>query len=125
MCNGGGPPKITITITATTENPFPPGLSDGVTTLPIGGPNDSGFTTVVVPNQQVQFVKAGDITEFQIIEGQGSDIFKPDPTAANNYTGVIGTNLQNDQSREYTIQYRVKGHDSPFDQDPELKMKRK
>ncbi len=124
MCNGGGPPKIVITITATTAVPFPPGLSDGATTLPVGGSSDKDFTTPVVPNQQVQFVKAGDITEIQIIEGTGSDIFKTDPTAANNFTGVIGTGLQNDESREYTIQYRVTGHDSPYDQDPQLKMKR-
>ncbi|NNK72274.1 MAG: hypothetical protein HKO94_03685 [Flavobacteriaceae bacterium] len=124
MCNGGGPPKITITISATTANPFPPGLSDGVTTLPPGGPNDANFTTVVVPNQTVQFVKGGDVTEIAIVEGSGSDIFKTDPTAENNWTGVIGTGPNNNEDREYTINYKVSGHTQTYSQDPKLQMKK-
>ena len=123
MCNGG-PTKIIITVSATTANPAPPGLSDGVTSLPIGGGNDAEFTTMVVAGQQVQFVTAGDITEFvEIREGAGSDIFKTDPTAANNWTGVIGS-LAAPDTREYTIFYNVKGApNNPYQQDPKLRMK--
>ncbi|MBZ0326312.1 MAG: hypothetical protein K8F54_01790 [Altibacter sp.] len=123
MCNGG-PTKIIVTVSATTANPAPPGLSDGVTSLPIGGGNDAAFTTVVVAGQQIQFVPAGDITEITAIqEGSGSDIFKTDPTAANNWTGVIGS-LPASDTREYTIFYNVKGAPgNPYRQDPKLQMK--
>ena len=123
MCNGG-PTKIIITVSATTANPAPPGLSDGVSSLPIGGGNDAEFTTTVVAGQQVQFVAAGDITGFtDITEGPGSDIFKTDPTAANNWTGVIGS-LPSTDTREYTIYYNVKGApNNPYKQDPKLRMK--
>lgn len=125
MCNGGGPPKITITISATTATPYPPGLSDGLKSLPPGNPNDAKFTTFVVPNQSVQFIKGGDVTEIQILEVAGSDIFKTDPTAANNWTGVIGTPKKGDPDfLEYLINYKVKGHSEQYSQDPKLEMKK-
>jgi hypothetical protein len=123
MCNGG-PTKIIVTVSATTANPAPPGLSDGVTSLPIGGGNDAEFTTTVVAGQQIQFVPGGDVTAItRITEGAGSDIFKTDPTPANNMTGVIGSLPAND-TREYTIFYTVKGHEgTTYQQDPKLHMK--
>jgi hypothetical protein len=126
MCNGGGPPKIIITFSATTAVPHPPGISDGETTLPPGGPNDKKFTTAVKPGQQVQFKVAGDISAIaSITEGEGSDIFETDPTAANDWTGTVGKKLENDDTREYTVCYNVNNAPAnPYCQDPQLKMKR-
>ena len=130
MCNGGGPAKITITVSATTDKPYPPGLSDGVTTMPIGGGNDANFTTEVVANQPIQFVVGGDVTAItEIKEGPGSDIFSTDPTPANKFLGKIGS-LPKGDTREYAIYYTVAGNvdenGNPvvFQQDPKLQMKR-
>lgn len=125
MCNGGGPPKITVTVSATTAVPFPPGLSDGVSSVEPGGTNDKEFTTTVQPGQTVQFVPGGNVTQITAItEGEGSDIFSTDPTKANNWTGVIGSNLAKNDTREYTICYQVSGHNDTYCQDPKLRMNR-
>ncbi|MBT8184474.1 MAG: hypothetical protein KJN76_06520 [Eudoraea sp.] len=118
------PPVITITITATTAVPHPPGISDGTTTLPPGGPNDKAFTTEVVPGQTVKFTMAGDITGItKIKEGSGSDIFSQDPTPENDFTGIIGS-LPSSDTRAYTIYYNVKdAPKNPYHQDPQLKMR--
>lgn len=128
MCNG--PSKITITVSATAAIPHPPGLSDGLTTLPPGAPNDKAFTTEVVANQPVQFVKGGAVSAItKIEEGEGSDIFSTDPTPENNFLGKIGS-LGAGQSREYTIYYTVTGKVDQsgdpivYKQDPQLQMKR-
>lgn len=125
MCNGGGPPKIIITFSATTAIPKPPGISDGSNQVGIGEGGDKKFTTEVKPGQKVQFKVAEDISGItKIEEGPGSDIFKTDPSAANEWTGVIG-NLDDEDTREYTVYYNVNGApDNPYCQDPELKMKR-
>lgn len=127
MCNGGGPPKIIITFSASTDIPHPPGISDGSNTISIGAGGDEKFTTVVKPGQKVQFKVDGDISDISsITEGPGSDIFETDPSAENDWTGTIGKNLADDDTREYTVCYNVNGAPSnPYCQDPELKMKRK
>ncbi len=123
MCNGSKPLPITITVTATTANPFPPGLSDGITTLPIGGPNDANFTTEVVPGQKITFKVAGDISAITAIKEGAGDLFSVDPSAANGWTGTVGPVKANPGS-EYTICYNVNGApNNPYCQDPKLLMK--
>ncbi len=124
-------PKITVAVTATTAIPHPPGLSDGSVSLPPGSSEegDKAFTIFVEEGQTIQFVGGGDltITAFSV---KPPNPFKPGdhyryfPGPQNNYTGVIGS-FGDDDVREFTISYIVKGHgNKPYSQDPQLKMKR-
>jgi len=123
MCPGPKPLPITITISATTAQPFPPGLSDGLLTVPIGGPNDADFTTQVVPGQQVNFSVAGDISEITAIIEDAGDLFSVNPTKENNWVGIIGPK-KNIPISDYTVCYNVKGAAAnPYCQDPKLHMK--
>ncbi len=123
MCPGPKPLPITITVTATTATPWPPGLSDGLLSVPVGGPNDAAFTTEVVPGQQINFVAAGDIIAFTSIVESVGDLFSVDPTPANNFSGTIGPKKAIVGS-EYTIFYTVRGHEGTvYQQDPKLHMK--
>tara|TARA_R100000935_G_scaffold8302_2_gene17350 strand:+ start:47867 stop:48241 length:375 start_codon:yes stop_codon:yes gene_type:complete len=123
MCPGPKPLPITITVSATTALPWPPGLSDGLTSVPIGGANDADFTTEVVPGQQVIFVTAGDIIAITQITESAGDLFSINPTPENNFTGTIGPKKAILNS-EYTLYYTVKGHEGTvYEQDPKLNMK--
>lgn len=124
-------PKITVIVSATTATPHPPGLSDGSVSLPPGSSEQGAkdFTILVEEGQTIQFVGGGDLT----ISGfalKGPSPFKPSdhhkyfPGPQNHYTGVIGS-FGNNDVREFTITYHVKGHgDYPYSQDPQLQMKR-
>lgn len=116
-------PKMTITVSATEEHPFPPGLSDGLMSTPPGGneQTDIDFTTPVSCGQVVQFVSSGEISSMSIVEGEG-DFFRVDPSAENNWTGLVGS-MAPDVKHEYTIHYAVNGVQQP-PQDPQLQMKR-
>lgn len=119
MSHGNKPKKITITVSATTATPHPPGLSDGTLTLPIGGTGDKEFTTGVVSGQTVQFVGAENLTLTKITEDV--DLFSTNPTPANNFTGIVGT-LPKEETKEYTLFYTVAGHpDKTYQQDPKLR----
>lgn len=123
MCNGKKPTPITITVSATTATPWPPGLSDGLTSMPIGGGNDANFTTDVVPGQQVTFKVSEDISEITDIREGVGDLFSVNPTAANGWTGIVGPKKANPES-DYTICYNVNGApNNPYCQDPKLHMK--
>jgi len=124
MCPGPKPLPITITVSATTAQPFPPGLSDGLNTLPIGGPNDAKFITEVVPGQEVHFVVGGDITEITTITETVGDFFSTNPSKANNWVGIVGSKRTNVPGSDYTVCYYVKGAAAnPYCQDPKLQMK--
>lgn len=121
MSGGNKPPKITITVSATTATPHPPGLSDGVLTIPIGGSGDAEFTTDVVKGQTVQFVGAENLTLTSITEDV--NLFSTNPTPANNFTGIVGS-LPKKETKEYTLFYTVTGHpDETYQQDPKIRMK--
>lgn len=123
MCPGPKPTPITITISATAAKPFPPSITDGLNSAPIGG--DKNFTTAVVPGQSIMFRVAGDIAAITAIpEGPGSDIFSTDPLLSNNWTGIIGTDVDGDDTREYSITYVMKGDGATYTVDPKLLMKK-
>jgi hypothetical protein len=124
MCPGPKPLPITITVTATTATPFPPGLSDGLLSVPIGGANDADFTTEVVPGQEVHFVVGGDISEITAITETVGDFFSVNPTQKNGWVGTVGPNRPNKTGSDYTVCYNVNGApNNPYCQDPKLRMK--
>lgn len=124
MCPGPDPLPITITITATTAIPHPPGLSDGLLSVPVGGANDADFTTEVVANQKIHFVVGGDITEITAITETVGDFFSVNPTQKNGWVGTVGPKRANKPGSEYTICYNVRGaSENPYCQDPKLRIK--
>tara|TARA_R110001632_G_scaffold232813_2_gene374742 strand:+ start:2158 stop:2535 length:378 start_codon:yes stop_codon:yes gene_type:complete len=125
MCPGPKPTPITITISATAAKPNDPTLSDGLATSQPGKANE--FKTVVVPTQTIMFRVGGDIAAITAVpEGPGSDIFSTDPLLSNNWTGIIGADLGNNDTREYSICYTMKGDatGTVYTEDPKLQMKK-
>lgn len=110
---------ITITISATKAVPYPPTISDGTNTVSTE-PSDEGLVTAVSTGNQIKFVKAGDITSIEIIETGGQDVFSTNPTAQNNWTGVIGV-FPATTTEAYSITYVVDG--TTYVLDPQLRMK--
>lgn len=108
------PKTITITISATAENPGSPTVSDdnrGVGSGPT-------FTTSVAEGDTVVFAVSGDSTN-NIAEISNlvikNDLFSTEPTKENNWTGIIG---DTEGDITYTIVYRMKD----YRLDPKIKV---
>ncbi len=120
------PNKVSLTIGATTQKPFPPTLA-----------NDSGFTSITedADKKTVTMVNPGDIMIWKmtedvieinaINEDKGDDIFSTNPSKQPDGTwqAVVG-NFSRGNSRSYSIVYTVRGApDNPYTQDPIMKIK--
>lgn len=128
MCGPTPPPptptKISLTIGATTQIPYPPTLA-----------NDSGFTsitedadkntiTLVSPGNIMIWKMTEDVIEINAItENEGNDVFSTNPTKQSDGTwqAVVG-NFPPGNTQSYSITYTVKGIEGTFTQDPIMKI---
>ena len=111
---------IKITVSATTANPFPPSLSDGTNTST--GLGDENFTTDVSAGDKVQFLVGENVTKITAITETVGNLFSQDPSAANNWTGVVKGSKPGTIA-DYSISYDVSGApNNPYTQDPKLRM---
>ncbi len=120
MC-GSNTTVITITISATNANPFPPTISDGVHTTSTEI-DDENLVTSVKPGYEVVFKKAGDITNITAItETDGTNVFSTLPTQQpdGSWKGTIG-NFPANSEESYSISYLVNG--TSYTQDPKLQI---
>lgn len=121
MC-GSGPSTTTITITfsATKDNPFPPTISDGVHSSNTG-PGDTAFVTSVKRGNNVVFKKDGDISSFTCLKATSGNVFSdpPAPQPNGSWQGVIG-NFGDNTEESYSITYVVNG--TSYTQDPKLQI---
>jgi|TARA_R100000479_G_scaffold70100_3_gene33731 hypothetical protein len=126
MCGPKPPTKISLTIGATTANPFPPTLTDDSGFTSITEPADQKTTTLVSPGNIMIWKISEDITEINAItETVGDDVFSTNPTrqADGTWQGVVG-NFPPGNEQYYSITYTVKGAPSnPYTQDPIMKIK--
>ena len=121
MCNNPTTKAHTINVSATTAKPWPPTLSDGTNVSSTEG-GDINFTTLVSAGDSVAFTVGGDVSALKKIKETKGNLFKTNPTAANNWTGIINDSKKNDKA-EYSIEYDVTGApDNPYKQDPKLQM---
>jgi hypothetical protein len=130
MCGPTPPPpppptKISLTIGATTQIPFPPTLA-----------NDSGFTSITedADKNTVTLVKPGNIMIWKmtedvieinaITENEGNDVFSTNPAKQSDGTwqAVVG-NFPAGNYWDYNIIYTVKGApNNPYTQDPKIRI---
>ncbi len=128
MCGPTPPPptptKISLTIGATTQIPYPPTLA-----------NDSGFTSITedADKNTITLVSPGDIMIWKmtedvieinaITENEGNDVFSTNPTKQSDGTwqAVVG-NFPPGNTQSYSITYTVKGIEGTFTQDPIMKI---
>jgi len=115
------PTTVTITISATKANPFPPTISDGVS---VGSKQteDDNLTTNVKSGYIVVFQKGGDIGGITgIYETGGSDVFSTDPQLQPDGTwkGIIGAFPAN-TIESYGISYTVDA--VTYNQDPKIRI---
>lgn len=116
MC---GSTTVTITISATNANPFPPTISDG-TNVASTQTGDENLTTSVKSGYIVVFKKGGDIGGITgIYETGGSNVFSTLPTLQPDGTwkGVIG-NFPPNTVESYGISYTVGA--ITYNQDPKI-----
>lgn len=116
MC---GSTTVTITISATNANPFPPTISDG-TNVASTQMDDDNLTTAVKSGYIIVFKKAGDIGGITgIYETGGSNVFSTQPTLQPDGTwkGVIGPFPAN-TIESYGISYTVGA--VTYNQDPKI-----
>lgn len=124
MCGPTPPTKISLTIGATTQIPYPPTLA-----------NDSGFTsitedadkntiTLVSPGNIMIWKMSEDITQINTVTETGGDnVFSTNPTQQSDGTwqAVVG-NFPPGNTQSYSITYTVKGIEGTFTQDPIMKI---
>lgn len=109
---------ITITISATSDAPFPPTIADPVNRT---STNDKNFVTDVKAGDTVIFQKGGDITEIiAITDNTKTCVFAsgPNQQADGTWKGTIKSNSEDEES--YTITYSVGG--TIYSQDPKIKI---
>ncbi len=114
----------TVTVSATTANPFPPSLSDDEGNNANTGPGDAAMTTLVGPGDSVSWQRAGDVSSLDnIFEPTGTDLFIIDPSKEDDGTwvGIIGS-MPPGSEEAYSITYSVAGVQQPT-QDPKLRVK--
>lgn len=112
----------TVTVSATTANPFPPSLSDDEGHQADTAEGDKNMTTLVGPGDSVTWAKGGNISSLDnVFETNGVDLFIVDPSQENNGTwiGIVGS-LPPGTEEEYSITYTVQG--KSYTQDPRLRM---
>ncbi len=122
MCTPN-PTIVTLTIGATTADPFPPTLTDASGFTSITEPADQKTTTLVNPGNLMVWKMSEDITSIKIIEKPGQDIFSVDPAAQPNGTwqATVG-NFPKGNERDYDIIYTVKGDPTTYTQDPRIRI---
>ncbi len=124
MCGPKPPITHTLTIGATTANPFPPILTNDQGFTSITEPADKNTTTLVSPGNIMIWKMSEDITKIdKIIETGGKDVFSINPKAQKDGTwqATIG-DFPKGNTKSYSIVYTVKGGKKPYTQDPQLKM---
>lgn len=122
MC--GGTPTVTITISASSETPYPPTIDDGTTrTSTVDG--DKNLVTLVNSGSNMVFKFSGDISAITAInETDGTNVFKSPPTRNDDgsWQGTIDS-LPVGTEESYSITYMVNGApDNPYTQDPKIKI---
>ncbi|MGJ8592931.1 MAG: hypothetical protein ACSHXF_10305 [Aquaticitalea sp.] len=125
MCGPTPPVKISLTIGATTQNPYPPTLTDdkGFTTITEDG--DKNVTTLVMPGNIMIWKMTEDIIQINSVTETGGDaVFSKDPSLQSDGTwqAVVG-NFPTGNTQAYSITYTVKGAPgNPYTQDPKMRI---
>ena len=126
MCGPPPPNKISLTIGATTQNPWPPTLANDSGFASITEDADKNTTTLVSPGDIMIWKMSEDITQINAVtETGGDDVFSKDPTLQPDGTwqAVVGSFPPGNQ-QSYSITYTVKGApNNPYVQDPYMKIK--
>ncbi|MEZ4803205.1 MAG: hypothetical protein R2797_10570 [Gelidibacter sp.] len=126
MCGPTPPTKISLTIGATTDNPYPPTLANdsGFTSITEGG--DQNTVTLVSPGNIMIWKMSQDVIQINAItETGGADVFSTDPTLQSDGTwqAVVG-NFPAGNEQSYSITYTVRNApNNPYTQDPIMKIK--
>ncbi|MBK5212532.1 MAG: hypothetical protein JJE55_02580 [Flavobacteriaceae bacterium] len=125
MC-GTKPTKITLTIGARTDKPYPPSLEDDNGFTSITEPGDQKTVTLVSPGNIMIWKMSGDITKIiAVVETGGDDVFSINPTLQPDGTwqAVVG-NFPPGNEKSYSIVYAVSGATCDcYCQDPVMKIK--
>ena len=129
MCGPTPPPKpptkVSLTIGATTQNPFPPTLANdsGFTSITEGA--DQNTVTMVSPGDIMIWKMTEDVIEITITENEGNDVFSTNPSkqADGTWQAVVG-NFPAGNQWDYNIKYSVRGaSNNPYTQDPVIRIK--
>ncbi|MEH6762937.1 MAG: hypothetical protein V7655_00425 [Aequorivita antarctica] len=125
MC-GTKPTKITLTIGATTANPFPPTLTDDGGFTSITEPGDKNTVTLVSPGNIMIWKMSENITKIiAVVETGGDDVFSTNPSLQPDGTwqAVVG-NFPAGNEKSYSIVYAVRGATCDcYCQDPIMRIK--
>lgn len=120
MC--GTSNSVTIVVSATLANPFPPTISDG-TTVGSTESGDENLTTNVGAGYTVTIKKAGDIAAINNIypHSDSPNLFSSGPSLQSDgsWVGVIGL-LTKGTIESYNIDYTVGG--KLYTQDPKIQL---
>lgn len=112
---------IDITVSATTEKPWPPTLTDPIHSSNTE-PGDIAFTTAVKAGDKVQFLTGGAVTGIACISETEGNIFSKDPTFANGWSGVVKGGAPGTIAT-YRIIYEVNNDKNrPYSQDPKIEV---
>lgn len=117
MC---GTPTITITISASVDNPYPPSIDDGTNRVS-SEDGDTNLTTLVSSGANVVFKFTGDVNQISAISNTSSSIFSSGPSSQDDGTwqGTIGK-FPVGTTESYSITYWVDG--KSYTQDPKIKV---
>jgi hypothetical protein len=118
----------TITISASTTNPYPLTISDDENHSASTATGDAVLTTGIDAGDEVIWTPSGDISSINNIIDKSTpvNLFSSGPAPKNDgtgsWSGIVGNSASNTEEA-YSIQYNVNGAaNNPYTQDPKLKM---